>query len=165
MKRKTIIFIVAFTFIFGAFASRSMAATYSLANLSGTWAITVAMSVMDDDDYDELVIDDVNLVYLPIKISSTGAVSSGGTGYVYIGESTTPTTAYGTLKATGGTLKISTAGVVSGTIKIKATAGGESQTITAYVKYGMMNTGKTSISGLMIVPSDPSYGTFTATKR
>jgi len=162
MKKKAFIFILAFTLMLGFFASRSMAATYSLSNLAGTWYITGNLATLDDDNGDTYV-GLYSLMYLPIKVSAAGAISSGGTGYGY---NDGDTTADVSLKATGGTLKISTTtGIVSGTIKIYYSGDGETGTVAAYIRYGVMNTTKNIVSGFMMIPSSLESGTFTATKR
>jgi len=161
MKRKIVIFIMACTFIFGSFASKSMAATYSLTNLVGTWYITLGASEMEENSSGDRYVGEYTLFFIPIKISSTGVVSSGGTGYAYEEGGTS---AIGTIKATGGTLKISTTtGVVSGTIKTLFILNSTTYNTTTTMRYGVMNTSKNIISGLMM--STYSIGTFTATKR
>jgi hypothetical protein len=164
MKSKIFLFIMAFNLISGLFSSKSMAATYSLTNLAGTWYITMGMACIDEDSYRDDYVEEYMLVYLPLKVSSTGAVSSGGTGYGYV-DKDAPTAYSATVTATGGTLKISSSGIVSGSIKIRYSNDDGTGSITAYIKHGVMNTSKNMISGLLMEPSDPAFGQFTATKR
>jgi hypothetical protein len=164
MKRKVFNFVMAFTLISVFFASKPMAATYSLTNLAGTWYITMGMACIEEDSYRDDYVEEYMLVYLPIKVSSAGAVSSGGTGYGYV-DKDAPSTYSATIKATGGTLKISSSGIVSGSIKIRYSSDDGTGTTTVYIKHGVMNTSKNMISGLLMEPSDPSFGQFTATKR
>jgi hypothetical protein len=157
LGKKLSLIIITFCLCLGLFTSTSNATTFTSADLTGTWYLYLTpvksgTSTVIGGNY----VKKYSYVYGAIT-TTTGAITAGTTmSFFNNSDGSSKVTV-----ASGGTLAISTYGVITGTIKVTDPS---STAISVVIKNSKMDAGKTMFSGIFSI-SSTEYGMITGVKK